>query len=274
MMQLPGLIDEFRAEATDHLAALDAELLKLERQPSDAECVRRLFLAAHSIKGGAAMLNLNGVRDLAHATEGILGRLRDNKEPLRPATADLMFQAVDGLRKLIDDEAGASGNSTGPATNLVERLRAHLQELEHDASPAAPLPTNGPEPLGRPMALLIENSPTLRALEGGLLSDAGYSVDVEQGGDEGLARALAREYRLVVSGMEIKGLRGLDLAAALRGGPQTKEVAIVLLTAEELDEDRRKATDLGVDYLRRDKEGNRRLQEIARSVLEENAHER
>lgn len=268
MMQLPGLIDEFRAEANDLLAALDAELLKLERQPSDTECVRRLFLAAHSIKGGAAMLNLNGVRDLAHAMEGILGRLRDNKESLRPATADLLFQAVDGLRTLIDHEAGAADDSGSGATPLVERLRAHLQEIERGALPAELMPANDPEPTGRPVALLIENSPTLRALEGALLADAGYSVDVEQGGEEGLARALARDYQLVVTGMEIKGLRGLDLAAALRVRLQTEQVVIVLLTSEEIDEDRRKASNLGVDYVRRDKEGNRRLQDIARSVLQ------
>ena len=89
------LLDEFRAEANEHLAALDAALLNLERDPRDPRPVRELFLSAHTIKGSAAMLGLEGVRALAHAMEDVLAALRDGRLSLDAQTADLLFRVVD-----------------------------------------------------------------------------------------------------------------------------------------------------------------------------------
>jgi chemotaxis protein histidine kinase CheA len=262
-MQPANLLHEFRNEASDHLAVLDAELLKLERTPSDAELVRRMFLAAHSIKGGAAMLGLNEIRDLAHAMEEILAHLRDQKAALRTDTADLLFQSVDALRRLTGAPDG-NRDSTADTAYLAERLRGHLAEATATRPEQSPAATKTAST--GPRALLVENSPTVRALEAMILSDAGYQVDVLQEGGEALERARAERYRLVVSGMETAGLRGIDLAAALREDARTHELAIAVLTNEDAPADRQRATALGVHYIRRDKAGNQRLREIAKMV--------
>src|SRR5437763_16392152 len=102
-MDLSAFLDEFRAEASDYLRALDAQLLALEREPAAAEPIREMFIAAHTIKGGASMLGLAGVRELAHAgvrelahaLEDVLAQLRDQLRPLDAPTADLLFRAID-----------------------------------------------------------------------------------------------------------------------------------------------------------------------------------
>ena len=48
-----AFLDDFRAEAADRVRELDAQLLALERDPSDPSPIREMFLAAHTIKGGA-----------------------------------------------------------------------------------------------------------------------------------------------------------------------------------------------------------------------------
>jgi len=49
------------------------QLLRLERDPGDTQPVRAMFLAAHSIKGGAAMLGLVELREVfRQAFSGIL----------------------------------------------------------------------------------------------------------------------------------------------------------------------------------------------------------
>ena len=101
-----ALLGEFRAEATEYLNTLDAQLLQLERDPVDTQPVRAMFLAAHSIKGGAAMLGLVELRELSHALEDVLGVLRDERRPLVRATADVLFRAVDRLRALLSDVDG------------------------------------------------------------------------------------------------------------------------------------------------------------------------
>jgi chemotaxis protein histidine kinase CheA len=256
-MQPASLMNEFRNEAADHLAVLDAELLKLEREPSDAERVRRMFVAAHSIKGGAAMLGLDEIKDLAHAMEEVLARLRDQKRALQVDTADLLFRAVDLLRACLTG-AASGGTAADSVTELIERLHAHLAGTDRPDQPPAP----ASEP-GVARALLVENSPTLRALESMILADAGFQVDVLRDGNEALEQAARGQYLLVVTGMETAGLRGIDLAAALRDNQRTHEATIAVLTSEDSPDDRHQAAALGVHYIRRDKTGSKRLREIA-----------
>src|SRR5204862_2829922 len=101
-MDATAFLDEFQAEAGEHLRALDMRLLELERDPAGQQPVREMFLSAHTLKGGAAMLGLDGVRELAHAMEDVLAFLRDQRRPLDAATADLLFRVVDRLRELTE----------------------------------------------------------------------------------------------------------------------------------------------------------------------------
>src|SRR3954463_15279688 len=116
-------LDEVRAEAAEHLRALDTLLLQLERDPGDPRAVREMFLSAHTIKGGAAMLELASVRELAHALEDVLGVLRDQPEGFDSALADLLFRALDALRALLEHATpGGAGLGNGDAA-LAASLR-------------------------------------------------------------------------------------------------------------------------------------------------------
>jgi CheY-like chemotaxis protein/HPt (histidine-containing phosphotransfer) domain-containing protein len=261
-------LDEFRAEAGEHLRALDAQLLALERAPADPAPIRAMFLSAHTIKGGAAMLGLGAVRAVAHALEDELARLRDTGQPLDNPTADLLFQATDLLRDLV-----ARGTPDAPVDDpRVEQLTAALRgdpgaedqgpsvaPLPPDSRPATPIP---------PRALLVEDSPTVRMLESMLLTDAGYAVDAVADGAEALARALREPYQLLVTGVETRGLRGLDLAAELRQAPSGGALPIIVMSSDENPVHRERAAAVGVHaYIRKGAFGERRLQEAARELL-------
>ena len=108
-------LDEFQAEANEKLDTIATQLLRLERDASNTQPVREMFLAAHTIKGGAAMLRLTAVETLAHALEDLLSVFRDQERALDSATADLLFQTIDRLRELIanadPDAVGARGGA-------------------------------------------------------------------------------------------------------------------------------------------------------------------
>src|SRR5579872_6790197 len=130
-MEIAELWDDFRTEVDEHLQALDAALLKLERQPSAPEPLRQMFLSAHTIKGDAAMIGLEQVRDLAHAMEDVLVVLRDGQRPLSRDVADLLFRAVDGLRQLV--ALGPMAPEDAGAAVQIGVLRTCAQQL---AAPA------------------------------------------------------------------------------------------------------------------------------------------
>ncbi|HET8631276.1 MAG TPA: Hpt domain-containing protein [Thermomicrobiales bacterium] len=232
-LDLTPFLREFRAEALEHLATLDAQLLALERDPADPAPIRAMFIAAHTIKGGAAMLGLAAVGALAHALEDALARLRDGRRTLDAAGADLLFRALDALRALVDRPAGDDGAAEPSASGPAEELRSWA------ADAPAPAPLVAAAPAGMPRALLAEDSATVRLLETMLLEEAGCAVDAVASGTEALALARANRYALVVAGLDLDGLSGLDLAAALRDLP------VVVTSGDDAPERRRRALDAG-----------------------------
>src|SRR5688572_28916801 len=116
---------EFQAEAVEKLDIIASQLLRLERDASNPQPVREMFLAGHTVKGGAAMLRLTDVEYLAHALEDLLSGFRDEQRTLDAATADLLFKAIDQLRSLV---AAASVDAVGAEPDLaVTRFAEHLR---------------------------------------------------------------------------------------------------------------------------------------------------
>lgn len=230
-----AFIDDFRAEAAEHLRTLDAQALVLERAPTDLRPVRAMFLAAHSIKGGAAMLELADVRNLAHALEDVLASLRDGKQELEAAGADLLFRAIDQLRVLLDRVATDGTGEDAQTLELVAALRRQAAGdggVTPPAAPRAELPEVAAASTG-PRVLLVEDSATVRLVETLLLQDAGFVVDGVGNGAVALKMTRSVGYALVIAGVESSGLTGLELAAALRDAGAGKRPAVLLTTLDE-----------------------------------------
>jgi chemotaxis protein histidine kinase CheA len=213
-----AFIDEFRQEVAEHVSTLDEQLLRLERDPADTRPVRAMFLAAHSIKGGAAMLGLIELRELAHALEGVLSVLRDERRPLERATADALFRAADRLRALADTVDGTPRPSTPETLAIVAELAACTTTL------IPPNVSGG----AAPRVLLVEDSPSVRQVETFLLQDAGFVVDAAEAGNEAVERASRVAYVLVIAGVETRELRGPELVLALRAGASGPPVPVLL----------------------------------------------
>src|SRR4051812_35664307 len=115
-MDLTEFLGEFQLEAGEKLDIMATQLLRLERDATNPQPIREMFLAAHTVKGGAAMLRLTDVEGLAHAVEDLLSSFRDGERLLDAATADLLFQSIDHLRNLVTAASAASvGAEADPA---------------------------------------------------------------------------------------------------------------------------------------------------------------
>ena len=84
-IELTDLLRSFFDEAKDHLATIEQTLMALEDAPEDPELLNQIFRAAHSIKGASAICGLDGVRQLTHALEGLLQKLRADLPELTEA---------------------------------------------------------------------------------------------------------------------------------------------------------------------------------------------
>jgi chemotaxis protein histidine kinase CheA len=235
-MDLTEFLSEFQLEAGEKLDAIASQLLRLERDATNPQPVREMFLAAHTIKGGAAMMRLTQVESLAHALEDLLTSLRDQQRTLDAPTADLLFQAIDRLRALIND---ASAQSVGVEPDAA--LMSFASRLRGGVS------TPVIEALRR--ALVVDGSATVRALHRMLLEDAGFFVETCEDGQAALSRASSEPFDVVVASLQDKTLGGFELSSALRAHPATQSVRIVLTSADPAARLATRATEVGAQAL-------------------------
>ncbi len=93
----PELVTIFRAEVDEKLASLRDGLLRLEEHPAPKQLIASLFRDAHTVKGSARALALEGVVSLAHRSEDLLGALRDGRFGVRRDLVDLLLAAAEGI---------------------------------------------------------------------------------------------------------------------------------------------------------------------------------
>jgi two-component system, chemotaxis family, sensor kinase CheA len=112
MIEDEKLRELFKAESEEHLQHLDDALLRLEKTPADLALLEEAFREAHSLKGAARMLGLNGIETPAHGLEDKLNAARHGTQPLSAGTLARMSAEVTEIRRLAQ-EAVAVGTTQG-----------------------------------------------------------------------------------------------------------------------------------------------------------------
>ncbi|MCW2542987.1 MAG: cheA [Frankiales bacterium] len=118
----PELLATFRAEVEERLASLQTGLLALESHKSPRQVVTTLFRDAHTVKGSARMLGLEGVLHVAHNMEDLLGALRDGRFAVRKDHVNLMLAACDGIARALPSDGGPAALQDTALTPLVDAL--------------------------------------------------------------------------------------------------------------------------------------------------------
>ncbi len=99
----------FRVEAAEHLRAISAGLIELEKATEPArraEIVESIFREAHSLKGAARSVNLKDIESICQPMEGAFAALKRQAIALSPALFDLIHQAVDASAQLLSSTEG------------------------------------------------------------------------------------------------------------------------------------------------------------------------
>ncbi|NUN64787.1 phosphotransferase [Pseudanabaena biceps] len=127
----------FIEEAKEHLQTIESGLLNLQTLMGDAEAVNEIFRAAHSIKGGAAMLGFSSIQHVAHNFEDYFKVIRENTNfQVDQDLQTLFLQAFDKLQELVEHLQSPYGLTKDAVDNVMagsdqifEKLKNHLQNL-------------------------------------------------------------------------------------------------------------------------------------------------
>jgi len=93
--------------------------------------------------------------------------------------------------------------------------------------------------------LLIEDDAAIATMIRRGLTEAGYTVDAETNGSQGLQTALENTYNLIILDVMLPGQNGFEVCAELRS--HRVQTPILMLTARDTVEDKVRGLDTGAD---------------------------
>jgi two-component system chemotaxis sensor kinase CheA len=97
---MDAILEQFLSEARENLSYLDENLKDI--QNTDEEGVNALFRAAHTLKGGAGLVEFNAVKEITHAAEDLLDAYRQKSIDYDDEIVDVLYDAFDEVIELID----------------------------------------------------------------------------------------------------------------------------------------------------------------------------
>ncbi|MEH2164503.1 MAG: Hpt domain-containing protein, partial [Nostoc sp.] len=127
--QQQRILGYFIEEARDHLNTIEQGLLNLEGTLNDPEMISEVFRAAHSIKGGAAMLGLTSIQHTSHRLEDCFKILKDNPVQIDQKLESLFLGVSDTLKSLLEHLSGTYGLSEDAANTLMSETEPVFQWL-------------------------------------------------------------------------------------------------------------------------------------------------
>jgi two-component system, chemotaxis family, sensor kinase CheA len=132
-LSMDDLLREFLTETHESLERVDAELVRFEREPNNANILANIFRLVHTIKGTCGFLGLPRLEALAHAAETLMGKFRDGM----PVTADavtLILSTIDRIKIILDEIEKQEKEPDGGDGELIERLG----DMADGVKPASP----------------------------------------------------------------------------------------------------------------------------------------
>ena len=124
------ILGYFIEEAKEHLQTLEQGILQLATSVKDTETVNEMFRAAHSVKGGAAMLGYTSIQKTAHRLEDSFKILKDNPVDVDRKLETLFLNGYDHLQDLIERLENSADFSDNDAVEILQQAESNFAILD------------------------------------------------------------------------------------------------------------------------------------------------
>jgi two-component system, chemotaxis family, sensor kinase CheA len=120
------LLKDFFVEAEMQVETLESNILVLESDPHNADSVDEIFRAAHTLKGGAATVQMSELASFTHLVEDALDEIRAGRASIGETTIDTLLTAIDVIKAMLTERQ--AGQVYGEDTSSVAAaLRAIIE---------------------------------------------------------------------------------------------------------------------------------------------------
>jgi two-component system chemotaxis sensor kinase CheA len=129
--EMQEIIDEFITESSELMDNVIQDVVTIE-QSQDDEMINGIFRAVHTIKGTSSFLGFNSLAELAHKAEDVLGLVRKGALTTDQETANVLLEAFD-LIKLIIDDIRSHGAEKQDTASVLEKLKGLMESKKKKA---------------------------------------------------------------------------------------------------------------------------------------------
>ncbi len=129
--QQQRIMGYFIDEAKEHLNTIEQGLLNLQNTITDREMVNEVFRAAHSIKGGAAMLGISSIQKTAHRLEDCFKLLKECPVKVDNKLETLFLKVFDTLSALVAELPKPFGLTEEIAKKIMVDVEPIFAELNN-----------------------------------------------------------------------------------------------------------------------------------------------
>ncbi|MEB0044055.1 MULTISPECIES: Hpt domain-containing protein [unclassified Pseudomonas] len=146
--QDPELLEIFLEEGFDIIENSGAALVRWQAEPSGRQEIETLLRDLHTLKGGARMVEIAAIGDLAHELEFLYEGLSEGALQPTAALFRLLQSSHDRLAQMLD--ATRAGQPLPPADRLIDEIKNFSHPAAADG-PASPVMAPKVEPVAAPV---------------------------------------------------------------------------------------------------------------------------
>jgi chemosensory pili system protein ChpA (sensor histidine kinase/response regulator) len=99
----------------------------------------------------------------------------------------------------------------------------------------------------QPVAMVVDDSITIRKASGNFLKRQGFEVMTAKDGIDALSQLTEQKPDIILLDIEMPRMDGFEFAAAIRSDENVKHIPIIMITSRTGDKHRQRAADIGVD---------------------------
>ncbi|MBP3816749.1 MAG: chemotaxis protein CheA [Butyrivibrio sp.] len=136
-MDVSQYLSVFLDEAKEHLQSLNDNIMILEQDPENEDCINEIFRSAHSMKGMAGTMGYTRMQNLTHDMEDVFSDVRGGKIKIKSADIDVLLQCLDAIQEYVDNITENQDEGTDEHQNIIKALADIRNGGGGEAAPAA-----------------------------------------------------------------------------------------------------------------------------------------
>ncbi|MDR2864951.1 MAG: Hpt domain-containing protein, partial [Spirochaetaceae bacterium] len=135
------LLKDFFSEAQMQVDTLEQNILSLENDSGNRDAVDEIFRAAHTLKGGAATVEMEELAHFTHLVEDVLDAIRSDKLTVTEDVVDILLSAIDIVKEMLGKrmEGDVYKSDTSEIEGKLHSLLPEKGGAKVSAKPPAPV---------------------------------------------------------------------------------------------------------------------------------------